>query len=140
YGKYKAQFRYDEIPHIYTNTARFLYAETAPGVYTLPLIIRQALQSASSTGTAAQINNSLPSFIATQVVPSEQFIVPQIHRRSGMGLFKYNLTPDWNFDVSFAREHQEGTRPIGAILNSSPSAAGSSQPGTTSNRQSPGVG
>ena len=51
YGRFRAQFRYDEIPHLYTNTARTPYTETQPGVYTLPLIIRQSLQTASSTGT-----------------------------------------------------------------------------------------
>jgi len=140
YGKFKLQFRYDEIPHVYTNTARTLYTETQPGVYTIPLIIRQGLQVASSTGTAAQINNSLPSFIATQVVPGEQFIVPQIQRRAGGGLFSYNVTPDWNLAFSFAREHEKGTRPIGSILNSSPSAAGSSLPSGVANLQSPGTG
>jgi MtrB/PioB family decaheme-associated outer membrane protein len=140
YGRFRAQFRYDEIPHVYTNTARTLYTETQPGVYTLPLIIRQSLQTASSTGTAVQVNSSLPGFIARQVAPGEQFIVPQIQRRTGTGLFDYSFTPDWNLGVSFAREHQKGTRPIGAILNSSPSAGGSSQPGTTANRESPGTG
>ncbi len=140
FGKFKLQVRYDEIPHLYTNTARTLYTETQPGVYTLPLSFRQALAAASSAGTAAQINNGLPSFIATQVAPNEQFIVPQIQRRSGMGLFTYNLSPDWTADFSFAREHESGTRPIGAILNNSPSASASSQPGTVANRQSPGTG
>ncbi len=140
YGKFKAQFRYDEIPHAFTNTARTLFIETQPGVYTIPLIIRQGLAAASSTGTAAQVNNSLPSYVATQVIPSEQFIVPKLQRRTGSGLFNYNLTPDWILNVSFAREHEKGTRPIGAILNSSPSAAASAQPGTTSGRQTPGVG
>src|SRR5262249_50886245 len=72
YGRFKVQFRYDEIPHIYTNTARTLYVRTQPGVYTLPLNIRQAFQTASSSGTAAQINNSLPNFVATQLAANEQ--------------------------------------------------------------------
>jgi hypothetical protein len=140
YNRFKIQFRYDDIPHIYTNTARTLYVQTGPGVYTIPLIIRQGLQTASSTGTAAQINNSLPSFVATQIVPSEQFIVPQIQRRNSQGLFSYNLTPDWTVGFFYGHEHESGTRPIGSILNSSPSAAGSAQPNTVANRQSPGVG
>src|SRR5947207_8104786 len=140
YSKFKAQFRYDEIPHIYTNTARTLYTQTQPGVYTVPLIIRQGLQAASSTGTAAQISNNLRSFVATQVGPSEHLIVPQIQRRAGTGLFSYDVTPDWNLAFSFRREHEKGTRPIGAILNPSPSAAASSQPGTTADRQSPSSG
>jgi hypothetical protein len=140
YGRYKAQFVFDEIPHVYTNTVRTSYIETQPGVYTLPLTLRQSLQTASSTGTTAQINSSLPSFIATQVEPYQQPFVPQILRRTGIGLFSYNFTPDWNLGISFAREHQKGTRPIGAFLYSTPSAGASTQPGTTANRQSPGTG
>src|SRR5262249_42309544 len=140
YGKFLAQFRYDEIPHTYTNTARSLFTETQPGVFTIPLIIRQGLQAASSTGTAAQINSSLPSFIATQVAPGIPFFLPQIQRKAGTGLFSYNFTPDWNVTLSFRREHEKGTRPIGSILNSSPSASASSSAGTVADRQSPGVG
>src|SRR5207244_1508131 len=110
------------------NTARTLYVETAPGVYTLPMIVRQGLQAASSIGTAAQIANSLPSYVATQVVPSEPYFLPQLQRKAGSGSFALNLTPDWVLGLSFAREHQTGTRPIGAILNPSPSASASSQP------------
>ncbi len=140
YGRFKLQFRYDEIPHTFTNTSRSLYSETAPGVYTLPLSIRQAFQAAASTGTAAQINNSLPSFVAGQLAANQRSFIPQLQRRAGMGAFSSNLTPNWNLALSFRREYQKGTRPIGAILNTSPSASGSSQPGTTANRQSPGSG
>jgi hypothetical protein len=140
YGKFKLQGRYDEIPHVYTNTARTLYTESGPGVYTMPLNIRQTLQTASSTGTAAQINSALPSFIATQVIPGLPVYTPEIERKTASGLFNYDLKPEWTVAAFYAREHETGTRPIGTILNSSPSAGGSSQPGTTANRQSPGVG
>src|SRR5207253_4202550 len=104
-------------------TAHALYTQSEPGRCTLPLSIRQALQTASSTGTAAQISNNLPSSIATQVVPGEQFIVPQILRQAGTGMFTYKLTPDWNVSVSYWREHESGSRPFGANLDSSPSDA-----------------
>ena len=32
WNRFKLQFRYDEIPHTYTNTARTLYTQTSPGV------------------------------------------------------------------------------------------------------------
>ncbi len=140
WNKFKVQIRYDEIPHTFTNTARSYYTESSPGVLTMPLVVRQALQTASSTGTTAQINNSLPSYIATQVIPGMPFFTPQLQRRNISGLFTVNATPDWTWNFLFSREHQTGSRPIGAIFNSSPSASGSSQPGTTANRQSPGTG
>ncbi len=140
YGRFKLRVRYEEIPHTYSNTARSFYSQTQPGVFTMPLAVRQALQTASSNGTTAQINNTLPSYIATQIIPAEQFIVPKIQRRAGTGLFNYDWNSGWNLGLGYTRDTEKGTRPIGAILNSSPSAAGSSQPGTSSNRQSPGSG
>jgi opacity protein-like surface antigen len=146
YGKFKIQFRYDEIPHLYTNTARSLYVQTSPGVYTIPGATKQILQDRSSTVcatppcTAAQINISLPGFVATQVVPGENFIVPSIQRKAATGTVSYSLTPDWTISGLFWREHEAGVRPIGLILNPSPSASASSQPSGVSGRQSPGTG
>lgn len=140
YNKFKVQIRYDEIPHIFSNTARTPYIQTSPGIWTMPLALRQSLQNASSTGTTSQINNSLPSYIATQLVPFEQFIVPELRRQAGSGFVSYNLKPDWMLSAYYWREHESGTRPMGLIFNSSPSAAGSSQPGSVANRQSPGTG
>jgi len=146
YGKFKIQFRYDEIPHIYTNTARSLYVQTSPGVFTILSATKQILQDRSSIVcatppcTAAQINISLPGFIATQVVPGENFITPAIQRRAGTGLASWNFTPHWNATFLYTREHEAGTRPIGQIFNSSPSASASGLPSGVFNQQSPGTG
>src|SRR5690242_12691683 len=140
YGRFKAQFRYDEIPHTYSNTTRTLFTQPSPGVLTLPAIVRANLQAASSTGTAAQISNNLPSLVATQLIPGENLFVPQIVRKAGSGLFSYTFSPNWNAWFTFWRENEVGSRPIGFILNSSPSASASSSPGTVPNRQSPGTG
>src|SRR4029077_4962602 len=74
YGKFKIQFRYDEIPHTYTDTARPLFTQTSPGVWSFPTLIRQALQAPLAPGT------SLASIINTQVVPQFNFITPAIIR------------------------------------------------------------
>ena len=121
WNRFKVQFRYDEIPHTYTNTARTLYSETGGksttwGVLTIPLLTRNTLQ-----GLAA--STSLPSTIQTQLVPSMNFIVPAIERRAGTVLFAYDLTPDWDLLAAYSREHETGTRPLGLIFNSSPSAS-----------------
>lgn len=118
YGKFKLQFRYTEIPHTYTDTARTLYTETAPGVWSYPTLIRSSLQAA----TAA----TLPNIINTQVVPPSNFITPSIIRKGGTALMSYNLTPAWNLNASYFRESVRGTRPIGYIMNSSPSASATS--------------
>ena len=118
WNRFKVQFRYDEIPHTYTNTARTLYTQTARGVLTIPLLTRNTLQ-----GLAASDPTLLPSTIQTQLVPSMNFIVPAIERRAGTFLFAYDLTPDWDLLASYSREHETGTRPLGLIFNSSPSAS-----------------
>lgn len=153
YGKFKVQFRYTETPHIYTNTARSIFTETSPGVLTVPLAIKTALQTASSNGTAAAIALSLPNFIQTQVTcgpavpPATQpaacntpFLTPQILRKMGTALVTYSFTPYWTINGMFSRENQVGTRPLALIFNSSPSASASGQPSTVTGRQSPGTG
>ena len=146
YGKFKIQFRYDEIPHIYTNTARSLYVQTSPGVFTILSATKQILQDRSSIVcavppcTAAKLNLSLPGFIASQVVPGENFITPAIQRKAVTGLLSWNITAHWNATFLFWREHEAGTRPIGLLLNSSPSASASGQPTGVVNQQSPGTG
>jgi MtrB/PioB family decaheme-associated outer membrane protein len=117
YGKFKLQFRYDEIPHIYSNTTRTLYTQTSPGVWAFPALIRSSLQAPVPAGS------SLQSIINTQVVPQSNFITPSIIRKAGTALVSYNLTPAWGLNLSYWRESERGNRPIGLIMNSSPSAS-----------------
>jgi MtrB/PioB family decaheme-associated outer membrane protein len=139
YGKFKIQFRYDEIPHIYTNTARMLYTQTSPGVYTIPLALKATLQAQSLVTGAA---TTLPYFMVSQVlcgiaIPpatqppscSENFITPSILRKAGTGTVSYYVTPDWIISGMFSRENQVGSRPIGTLFNSSPSATATSGAG-----------
>ncbi len=116
WNRFKLQFRYDEIPHVYSSTARTIYTQTGNGVLTIPLLTRTTLQ-----GLAA--STSLPSTIQTQLVPSMNFFVPAQQRRMGTVSFLYDLTPTWDVAAAFSREHDSGTRPIGMIFNSSPSAS-----------------
>jgi hypothetical protein len=144
YGKFKLQFRFDEIPHIYSNTTRTLYVETGPGVFTILPATKQALQDRSSklcavaNCTAAQISLSLPGFIAAQI-STLPFIVPQIHRKAGAGLASWDVTPHWNLTFFFSRENEVGTRPIGLIFNPSPIASASTLSSGLFNQQSPGT-
>jgi len=122
YGKYKLQFRYDEIPHIFSNTTETLFSETSAGAWVYPALIRQQLQAS----TAA----NLPSLVESQVVGQSHLITPQILRKAGTVSFGYKLTPHWGVNAMFFRENQIGSRPLGLIMNSSPSASASSGYGT----------
>src|SRR5260370_25192587 len=120
YGKMKVQFRYDEIPHIYSDTTRTLFSQVTPGVWSFPALIRQQLQAPVPVGS------SLKSIINNLVVPQSGFIIPKIYRKNGTLSAGYNITPHWNVNGLFFRESQKGTRPIGLIMNSSPSASATS--------------
>jgi MtrB/PioB family decaheme-associated outer membrane protein len=119
WNRFKIQFRYDEIPHRYSDTARSIYTETHSGVFQVPLFTRNALQSIITSTTP----NLLPSTIQNQIVPAMSFYTPAIERRAGSMSFLYDLTSDWDILASYAGEHESGHRPIGLIFNSSPSAA-----------------
>ena len=115
YGKFRLQFRYDEIPHIYSDTTRTLYTQVSPGVFRFPALIRSSLQAS----TAA----ALPFTIQSNVVPQGNFITPKILRKDGTLSMAYNLNSHWSAFGTFFRESQKGSRPIGLIMNSSPSAS-----------------
>ena len=117
YGKYRLQFRYDEIPHIYSNTTETLYSQTSAGVWSFPTLIRQQLQAAVPAGT------SLQAIIQNQVVPQSHSVTPEILRKAGTVSFGYKLTPRWGVNAMYFRESQKGARPLGLIMNSSPSAS-----------------
>ena len=104
------------------------------------LIVKQGLQNAASTGTSAQVANSLPSYIATQLIPNMPFFTPELQRKAATLTLNYSATPNWNWDFLFRSEQEKGSRPIGAILNSSPSAGATGAPGTMTNIQVPGTG
>jgi MtrB/PioB family decaheme-associated outer membrane protein len=125
YGKFKFQFRYDEIPHVYSNTTRTLFVPTSPGVWSFPAAIRSTLQASPST--------NLPSLIAGTgtnaqqgVVTNFNFITPSITRKAGTISGSYDLTSNFNLNGMYWRESQNGYRPIGLIMNSSPSASATS--------------
>ena len=128
YGKFKVQFRYDEIPHVYSNTTRTLFVQSSPGVWSFPAAIRSTLQASPST--------NLPSLIAGTgtnaqqgVVTNFNFITPSITRKAGTISASYDLTPHLNLNGMYWRESQNGYRPIGLIMNSSPSASATSGTG-----------
>jgi MtrB/PioB family decaheme-associated outer membrane protein len=135
YGRFRLQLRYDEIPHIYSNTTRTLYTETAPGVWSFPAAVRASLQATAPTdlpslvaGTgsfaAGGVNCGAPTNCG--VVTNANFITPSIIRKAGTATLSYDVNERWNTNVSFWREHQTGLRPIGLIMNSSPSASATS--------------
>jgi MtrB/PioB family decaheme-associated outer membrane protein len=116
WSRFKAQIRFDEIPHIFSNTTRTPYIQATRGVLTMSPLLRSTLQGLDASTT-------LPSVIQNQVVPGLSFIAPGIERRAGTGLFSYNFSPTWSVLGLVSRENESGQRPLGLVFNSSPSAS-----------------
>ena len=118
WNRFKLQFRYNEIPHTYTNTARTFYTQSINGVLTMPLLVRNQLQSLAATDPA-----DLPATIQNQLVSGMNFVTPAIERQAGTLAFQYDLNEHWALRTAFSRERESGSRPLGLIFNNSPSAS-----------------
>lgn len=97
-GKYKVLFRWDQTPHIFTNTAQTLYRQTSPGVFTLPADIRSSLVTDPT---------SLPVLLEG-VSPLDV----SVRRKTATASATVNPTADWTAGFQFSREKQAGSRPI----------------------------
>ena len=117
YGKFKLQFRYEETPHIFSNTTRTVYTRVQPGVFTVNPALRTTLQATSAANIPA---------VSLAQVDTMAFITPRLKRKIGIGQFSYNPTADWNLFFLFSRENMVGLRPIGFLFASSPSASATS--------------
>lgn len=102
-GKYSLEFTWDNIPHVFTNSATTLFNETAPGVFSVPFTTRQLLQS---TPTAI-----------TTVLTGNDPIDMSIERQRGGGVFTWTPTAHWLFQLLYSHESQRGFRPLGTTTN-----------------------
>lgn len=104
YGRFRFQFRWDQEPHYFSNTARTLFRESSPGVFTIPETVRSTLQTTPG---------ELPSFLS-----GTPLIYPRLRRHIGASSFTYTPTDDWTFQFQYSREKQTGSRPFGTTTNS----------------------
>ncbi|MGI9103277.1 MAG: MtrB/PioB family outer membrane beta-barrel protein [Terriglobales bacterium] len=124
YNYYKIQFRFDEIPHTYSNTTRTVFGRTAPGVFTVDPTVRAGLQSL--VGSAACLTGSTVCLLPSTINAFQSFVGagnplfffrPEIIRRSFAVSASVDVTPSFNVSGYFWREHQLGLRPIGSTFS-----------------------
>lgn len=104
YGRLRAEFRWDETPHVFTNSATSLFVESSPGVFIVAAPVRASLQASPT---------SLPL-----VLTGAQPVNMSLTRKQGSGIFICAPTPEWTLQLQYSREEQRGFRPFGTTTNS----------------------
>lgn len=98
-GKYKFQFRWDQTPHIFSNTGQSLFTQSKPGVFTLPAAMRNSL---------AADPEHVPALLA-----GTPTIDLSLRRKTATASATASPSRDWTVGFLFSREKQAGARPIG---------------------------
>lgn len=95
-GLWRAEFEWNQIPHLYSTTARSLASETSPGVFTLP--------------------TPRPSLSAWNSAPR----LDEIGVRWDAARLSFWLTPapDLDLKAQYTRTKKEGERPFGVAFGS----------------------
>lgn len=105
-GKYLFQFRWDETPHIFSNTTQFIASESSPGVFTLDPSLRSDL---IAVRTDPALVGSLFNSLLAGLSPFDI----SLRRETATLRAAVTPTPDWAFGFQFSREKKDGYRPIG---------------------------
>jgi MtrB/PioB family decaheme-associated outer membrane protein len=104
HGKFRVQFRWDQTPHYFSNTARSFFIESGRGVYTVPAAMRARLVT-----TPGEI---------TSFLEGAGPIHPRLRRNLGGGGLTLTPTAAWTLLFQYANEKQSGARPFGTTTNS----------------------
>jgi MtrB/PioB family decaheme-associated outer membrane protein len=114
YGKAKFQFRWDDTPHVFTNTAQSLFTQVTPGFFTVSAPIQTTLSAGASTCTFQQIiggtcalTNTVNGLFST----ATPFSV-DLRRRMATAGFAWTPTANWEVSTSYSHEDESGSRPF----------------------------
>jgi MtrB/PioB family decaheme-associated outer membrane protein len=104
--KYTLDLRWDQIPHVFTTTARSFLVETSPGIFIAPDPTRTALINAGTNVSVLQ-----------SVLGSSPSIPMDLRRDKGSGTLTFTPTTDWTAQLGYSREKMTGHRPFGTTTN-----------------------
>lgn len=113
-GAWTVNLSLNQNPRWFSNTARTLYYESAPGVFTLPDGMRQSLQriwSPSTTDPKAPADSNDNRFWSVRdYVDGSQPINLRYVRKTGLVDVDFTALENWNFKVSYQREVRNGNQ------------------------------
>lgn len=102
-GKFRFDFVWAQTPHDFTNAGRSFFVSSSPGVFSVPASIRTALVSRPA---------DLPGFLSGAGPMNAS-----LQRKRGAGTFILAPSESWSVQLQYARDKQDGTRPIGTTTN-----------------------
>lgn len=105
YGKYKAEFIYDELPHRFAYDAKNLYAGAGSGNLTLSNSLREDLAAGISEHDRATI-------LTNAVDGSAQNLDLEIMRKTGKVNIDITAFDPFSMRLELSREERDGTRPF----------------------------
>jgi len=109
-GRVEFDLGWDQIPHVFSNTARTLYTRPQENVFLFPDSVQSAIQAAPTTAAKGAIlrdalNNAQPVELG-------------FRQDTGTVGVKWSPTPEWNLGVNFRTTRKDGTMPIGVGFGS----------------------
>lgn len=107
YRKYRLDLKWDQIPHVFTTTARSFLIENTPGVFVAPIAEKSILQ--------ANVGN-VP--VLQSVLASAPLVNMSLRRDKGTGTLTLTPTTDWTLRLNYSHEKMYGHRPFGTTTNS----------------------
>jgi MtrB/PioB family decaheme-associated outer membrane protein len=104
YGKFRLDFKLNDTPHVFTNTAQTLWTQPSPGIFTTPA---SRILSISS--------NQVP---LTRILTSGEQPLDMTLKRSLLGgTFTYTPTEKWAILLQYSHERKQGYRPLGTTTD-----------------------
>ncbi len=109
YGRYRLDFEWDQIPHIYALGAKTAFVRSEGGNYGFPFNIASAVQAAPTTPTKFAVLRQLNGATVFDLKTRNDI---------GKGAAWWAPAPEWDLQLSYDHTRRAGNRPIGAGFGS----------------------
>ncbi len=115
YGRWRAGFFWDEIPHRFSFSAETLYLENEPGVFTISEEIRALVENAVGNGGANAVANiGAGRSLLSSFLDGVRGIDLGLQRNKAALDLAFAPSVPWSLTLSASRERRRGNREAGA--------------------------
>ncbi len=114
YGRFRADFTYDRIPHRFSFFGQTLFVQPSAGLYTVPDELRSLLQNAVGNGAAnSNLNMPIARAMLKGFLPGVHDIDLGLQRNRYTLSLNYRPGVPWTLNLTAFRERRDGSRPFG---------------------------